>query len=1142
MHTVDASGVFLEDGNADVRTTAVAISPVVVGDGRYGTGRYNWVEHDRTKVVDGVAVRERVRRQGSRQTPYIDSYDTADLPEALRNNPEALARIAYLQRYHDYQLGRVSAFNFRSPLNSDAKLNAAQAAAEMFRIFPDARLLDDIEKLLPNVAETQRMARRFDPAQMQDLQDLKDFVNYWKNPTRVEVVNKGKPNEGTIRTDLPIPENIRKFGIPGQSLSPSVDIFPDNSSNNPSPGKPYRHISNADSVYNTRARGEKLGDESFLSSDIYSQIETILNGEQNRIEHQIPLPKAPKPSERTATPKPDIFSRTSVDASTYLSEDRTPQRVRYTKPKLGMNTISDFTLETNADGSEFPTKRNTPYLDEVDPNILSEDLREIAPAIGKLQRAYDAEAITALTQRDTPEGAQAAINAAEIAAMMFQQFPDVSLLENAESMLNTIEDEASLPSKERARAKQVREFASFWRDPRKDTSAANVPKKIEKFGVPTINIYQDMAVDRNADGKIKGDGKTAIDLTNSEESGLQSYELLNSSLYDKIVEGIDTSSSGKPSKPKRVEAKRPESLLPETSTTPEKPTSDTGTTDGDLAPLPPSSFEPKPRVDGETRTIASNVIGNETVAYGASPDKPYRMRHRVVDIREVIPSTTLNGDPNPAYDSRLQPRDRSRVASRAQVSEIANKFLPSWMINDTNKLDDGSPIIDNEGQVISGNGRTLAMQQLATTSEGRKKLEEYKKELLAKSDEYGLSKEEIEKMEVPVLVREVANDIDKEVLAVEANRPRTSVMPAKDQARSDARMLPDTFLDVFDANTDDTNLDRILNNSKNLRLRQMLIANVPATERTGLVKADGTGLTPAGLNRLKAVMYAKIFDGENSDAIIDAVTENPDDDFKRINLGIAGSLAGIGKVKAGVSDGSRPPEYQKFINDIGTAVTTYSRIREDDALREMPIEDAIRFLMGGDMFSDDASLRSPIDDSSAQILQFLHTNKNQQKTIRDFFNDITEQMLNQDDYRQAQVGGVTPPTYQEIVQIALQRAAERKANAEAARAALAPKPRAEQEDMFADKSFKSNESIDLQINMLMTTLKSFVDYARAADKNTPKFKLLNSFALHNLDTLSALINQKKQTSKSNKMSVTSTGNFNTHKKIMQRDKLTTGGK
>jgi LacI family transcriptional regulator len=59
-----------------------------------------------------------------------------------------------------------------------------------------------------------------------------------------------------------------------------------------------------------------------------------------------------------------------------------------------------------------------------------------------------------------------------------------------------------------------------------------------------------------------------------------------------------------------------------------------------------------------------------------------------------------------------------------------------------------------------------------------------------------------------------------EVLAVEANRPRTSVMPAKDQARSDARMLPDTFLDVFDANTDDTNLDRILNNSKNLRLRQ----------------------------------------------------------------------------------------------------------------------------------------------------------------------------------------------------------------------------------------------------------------------------------------------------------------------------------
>ena len=1116
-----SDGVFLDEGTKDVKTTALAISPTTVGTGGYGTGKYIGVTYPQTRVIDGVPVTETKRATGRRKAPYIDEMPVDSLPEALRNNPDAVARIAHLQRYYDFHSARAKERKFSNPDKYIEQLLAAKAAAEMFRIFPDARLLDDVLDAFPRSESMMRsVENRLTPEEVQEFRDLYDFADYWTKPAQYEVINKGTPNEGIRRIDVAMPDNIRRFGIPGQSLSPAVDIFPDNSSQNPRPGRPYVHTQNDNSIYNIKQRGDALGNESFISDSVYDSVRNLDTNNWNRI-HQIPSPKAPRPKTPTSgtpsTPStPSTIEETitmpSADASMYLSDNKTDNGIRITNPQIGMSVPTNFATETNADGQIIPTRRNTPYIDEVDTSSLPEDFQELVPIIGKLQRSYDEQAIIAMTQRGTPEGSRAALNAAEIAAMTFQVFPDVTLLSNAESIVRRI-DESSLSGKEKNRLKNLSAYAKFWRNPRKnDITAAPIPGSIQKYGAPGFDIYEDMAIERNSDGTIIGNGKTALDLVNSEEYQSQDFEMLNQDLYNQIVEGMD------PPKSKRVDAKKPvtpESLLPTTpETTPSRPSIDVLSTD--LPPLPPSAFDAKPRVDGETRTIASNVIGNQTTAYGPTPDKPYQMRHRVLDIREVIPSTTLNGTPNPAYDSRLQPRDRSRVASRTQVNEIANKFLPSWMINDTNKLDDGSPIIDNEGQVLSGNGRTIAMQQLATTPEGRKKLEQYKKELLEKADEYGLSKEDIEKMEIPILVREVANDIDKEALAREANKPRTGVMPEKDQARADAEALPDSFLAAFDSNTDDTNFDRILNSPSNLRLRQMLIANLPATERTGLVKADGSGLTFAGLNRLKAAMYAKIFDGENSDVIIDAITENPDDDFKRINLGIAGSLAGLGNLKAGINDGSRPPEYQKFIDDIGTAVSMYSKIRESDELRAMPIDDAIRFLMGGDMFSDVESLRMPLDAENTEILRFLHENRNQQKTIREFFNDITNQMTNQDDYRQSRADGIEPPSYQNILQIALQRAAERKANADAAREARQAAARDnEQVDMFGNKSFKSDDDINTEIKMLNIALKSFIDYARAADRNTPKFKLLNSFALRNLDTLSALINTKKIKARNN---------------------------
>ena len=87
------------------------------------------------------------------------------------------------------------------------------------------------------------------------------------------------------------------------------------------------------------------------------------------------------------------------------------------------------------------------------------------------------------------------------------------------------------------------------------------------------------------------------------------------------------------------------------------------------------------------------------------------MRHKLVDMDEIHASNTQNGAINPHYDPRLQPRDRSRAASQAQIDTVARQLNPDVLATDFHRIDAGSPIIDKHGNVLSGNGRTLALQR-----------------------------------------------------------------------------------------------------------------------------------------------------------------------------------------------------------------------------------------------------------------------------------------------------------------------------------------------------------------------------------------------------------------------------------------------
>jgi integrase len=64
----------------------------------------------------------------------------------------------------------------------------------------------------------------------------------------------------------------------------------------------------------------------------------------------------------------------------------------------------------------------------------------------------------------------------------------------------------------------------------------------------------------------------------------------------------------------------------------------------------------------------------------------------------------------PTYDRELQPRNRNTAASREQVESIA-KGPDANRLLDSVTTDTGSPIADQNGQVVSGNGRVLGLRK-----------------------------------------------------------------------------------------------------------------------------------------------------------------------------------------------------------------------------------------------------------------------------------------------------------------------------------------------------------------------------------------------------------------------------------------------
>ena len=229
----------------------------------------------------------------------------------------------------------------------------------------------------------------------------------------------------------------------------------------------------------------------------------------------------------------------------------------------------------------------------------------------------------------------------------------------------------------------------------------------------------------------------------------------------------------------------------------------------------------------------------------------------VIDASKLIVSHDEQGNANPDYPQEMQPRDRARDTSQAQIARIAKNLDPD-MLGRTRVAYQGAPIIGKDGVVESGNGRAMAI----TLAYKLGKADEYRAWLLDIADMYGLNPDKIEHMKRPVLVRVRKTDVDRAQFAIEANQSDMLAMTATEKAKSDAARLTDAIVSKLSIEGD-------LTAASNRDFIMAFLQSLGDDETAGLLTTSGQPSKQL-YDRAQAAVFAKAY---NDDRLLELMAD-----------------------------------------------------------------------------------------------------------------------------------------------------------------------------------------------------------------------------------------------------------------------------
>nr|DAL29615.1 MAG TPA_asm: ParB ddrB-like ParB superfamily domain [Caudoviricetes sp.] len=285
-------------------------------------------------------------------------------------------------------------------------------------------------------------------------------------------------------------------------------------------------------------------------------------------------------------------------------------------------------------------------------------------------------------------------------------------------------------------------------------------------------------------------------------------------------------------------------------------------------------------------SLSARYGGNGTSTAIGMDGSSYDMAYEVKSLDELIASNDLAYGVNPLYPSELQPRDRTREASRQQIERMAEDLRPE-LLGESPKLSDGAPIIGMDNVVESGNGRTLAIAKAYESG----RAEEYRAFLEQYAAERGI---DITGINNPVLVRTRLTDTDRTQFAKLANESDVAQYSATERAVSDSDRLPDASLLKI-------NNDGSINLDGSMDFVRGFVGSLPKSEQGTVITGDGR-LSQEGKRRIESAIMQRAYDDSS---LIGRMAENLDDDSKTVLNALLRAAPQLAQLDSLVKQGGR---------------------------------------------------------------------------------------------------------------------------------------------------------------------------------------------------------------------------------------------
>ena len=352
---------------------------------------------------------------------------------------------------------------------------------------------------------------------------------------------------------------------------------------------------------------------------------------------------------------------------------------------------------------------------------------------------------------------------------------------------------------------------------------------------------------------------------------------------------------------------------------------------------------------------------------------------------------------NPAYPQQLQPRERSRAASEAQIARMAQRLQPERLAHSADAAT-GAPIVGADGLVESGNARSIAIKRVYAGPGPQAAA--YKDFLQAHAAEFGLMPEQVAGMQKPVLVRVRDTPVNRAEFARQANAPTVAMMSPAEQARADAARM-----DSMDGLEPDESGD--FSGAASRGFVRRFMARLPVSEQAAMVDADGR-LSSAGYARVRNAVLAKAWGtGEGGSDALARMTESLDDNTRSISRALMMAAPETARMREAIAAGARHDA--DIAGDVAAAAQEISRLREAG-------QSVQQALAQTDAFGDKHT------PETRALMQFMADNARRPRRIAQLIQAYWQALdAAGDPHQQGMFGGQAAPSKQALLQAAMRQ-------------------------------------------------------------------------------------------------------------------------